>query len=86
MSDLAPDVLAALAEPSPPITPPGPRLTRAEVAERGWLSFPEVGQFLGVTTSSVYRWHTDGLLPSVKVGGRYRVSTKVLLAWIDGEL
>lgn len=53
-----------------------------------WSEDPDVacaGRMLNLGRSATYRAIHDGSLPTLKVGGRYVVSTRVLLRYIDGE-
>lgn len=50
------------------------------------MSIPEVAELLGVTRTTVYRWvKGEGVavsLPSVKLGGHYKINTEELENWV----
>ena len=52
--------------------------------EKTWLSIKEVGEYLGVSRATVYRWVKDGKLKIHKVGRVSRVKKNDLDKLMEG--
>ncbi len=37
-----------------------------------WMSIKDVGEFLGVSTRTIYNWSKEGILKDYKIGNRVR--------------
>jgi len=48
-------------------------IIKSKEAMNGTLSLTETAQYLKVHYNTVYRWVISGVLPSIKLGGRYRI-------------
>ena len=54
--------------------------------ERALISVAAAARLAGVTPSTAYRWLERGeLAGAVRVGNRWYVRRRVLLAWLDGQ-
>ncbi|ATB41120.1 hypothetical protein CYFUS_006582 [Cystobacter fuscus] len=45
----------------------------------------EAARFLGIAPKTLYRWASEGLVPSVKMGNLRRFSPRALAAWREGR-
>ena len=50
-----------------------------------WLRVDEAASRLGFSRSKVYQMINDGVIPSVRVANRIRVSTADLEAWVRAQ-
>lgn len=50
-----------------------------------WLRVDEAASRLGFSRSKVYQMINDGIIPSVRVANRIRVSTADLEAWVRAQ-
>ena len=50
------------------------------------LNIKEVADFLGMHTSTIYRYAQQGKIPGFKIGADWRFSRKHIEKWIDGKV
>ena len=55
------------------------------VTEKRSYSVAEVAEILNVSKRSVYNLCTNGVIKSVKIGTKLRISKKFFDEWLDGE-
>lgn len=55
------------------------------VSERRSYSVAEIAEILNVSKRSVYNLCANGVIKSVKVGTKLRISKKSFDEWLDGE-
>ncbi len=55
------------------------------VSEKRSYSVAEVAEILGVSKRSVYHLCANGVVKSVKIGTKLRISKKAFDEWLDGE-
>jgi excisionase family DNA binding protein len=53
---------------------------------RATFNLPEVAQMLGCSRSSVYRWASEGEIPTIRIGRRVLVPREALEQLLGGEL
>jgi len=51
------------------------------VAER-WVGVPDLADYLGVSSVTVYRWLEAGTVPAHRVGKLWRFKTSEVDAWV----
>ena len=50
------------------------------------LTIKDVANYLGVHTSTIYRYAQDGKIPAFKIGSDWRFHRKYIDRWIDGQI
>lgn len=50
------------------------------------LDVEDVQKYLGISRNSAYNLVTSGELYAVKCGRRWKISKKVLLNWLNGDM
>jgi excisionase family DNA binding protein len=50
------------------------------------MDVKEVAEYLGFSSTKIYRMLTTGSIPNVKVGGQYRFPKAVVDEWLEGKL
>lgn len=61
--------------------PQQPNLER----KRLLLRPPEAAEELGISRALAYRWCSEGVIPSIRVGRSVRVPADALRAWIEAR-
>lgn len=60
------------------------RKTKTEAHNNGRLmNIREIAEYLGVHTSTIYRYAQKGSIPALKIGSDWRFSKKHIDRWID---
>ena len=55
------------------------------VSEKRSYSVAEIAEILGVSKRSVYNLCSAGVIKSVRIGTKLRISKKAFDEWLDGE-
>jgi len=55
------------------------------VSEKRSYSVAEIAEILGVSKRSVYNLCSAGVIKSVRIGAKLRISKKSFDEWLDGE-
>ncbi len=55
------------------------------VSEKRSYSVAEIAEILGVSKRSVYNLCSSGVIKSVRIGTKLRISKKSFDEWLDGE-
>ncbi len=55
-------------------------------AEKGVMNIREVADYLGVHTSTIYKYAQQGIIPAFKIGSDWRFSAKHIDQWIDEKM
>ena len=55
------------------------------VSEKRSYSVAEIAEILGVSKRSVYNLCSAGVVKSVRIGTKHRISKKAFDEWLDGE-
>jgi excisionase family DNA binding protein len=50
------------------------------------MTIKEVAEYLGVHTSTIYKYAQQGTIPAFKIGSDWRFSTKHIDWWIDAKM
>ena len=53
-----------------------------ETSEYKWLTLTELGLYIKMSPSTLYKWAQGGKLPGVKVGNQWRFDRDTIDAWI----
>ena len=54
--------------------------------ERAVLTIKDVAKYLGVHTSTIYRYAQERKIPAFKIGSDWRFHKKHIDRWIDGQI
>ncbi len=55
------------------------------VSEKRSYSVAEIAEILGVSKRSIYNLCSTGVIKSVRIGTKLRISKKAFDEWLDGE-
>lgn len=64
---------------------PGQEKT-VSAAEKEIMNIREVAEYLGVHTSTIYKYAQQGTIPAFKLGSDWRFSVKHIDQWIDEKM
>ena len=56
------------------------------VYERQVMTIKEVAKYLGVHTSTIYRYAQQGAIPAFKIGSDWRFHRKYIEEWIEKQM
>lgn len=49
------------------------------------MNFKETMQYLGISRAALYRWATEGIIPAIKMAGRWRFKEERIEKWLDDQ-
>ena len=56
------------------------------IKEKKVMNIKEVAEYLGIHTSTVYKYAQNGRIPAFKIGSDWRFTKKHLDRWIDEQM
>jgi len=56
------------------------------IKQRKILNLKEVAEYLGVHTSTIYKYVQKGKIPAFKIGSDWRFTKKHIDTWIDDQM
>jgi len=62
------------------------RLNSVTTGQKRVMNIKEVAGFLGVHTSTIYKYAQQGTIPAFKIGSDWRFSRKHIDLWIDEKM
>lgn len=58
---------------------------RSEPAVREVMDIRQAAEYLGISTDSLYRYASEGLIPGFRLGNRWRFKKSRLDGWMDEQ-
>ena len=51
-----------------------------------WLTLQELGEYIQMSSSTLYKWAQSGRVPGVKVGSQWRFEVTVIDEWMEQHM